>query len=463
MKIKKLISLLTTAVIATGAFASNSFAYYDGYDSTHKIDGITYMLNENVLYGSVDIPHSATVYEIPNIQKVEIPEKVTFDGVEYTVTEMELDGKYYVTAGSRYTDKNKYTKVEEIVLPQTIYDIGNISNLPSLTKMNIPKNAMIDREVAYVDEYPAKYSTKYCDEDFGYFYEVFYFTGCPKLTLSVDSNNPYYSYKNDMLLSKDGKKLYMSFNHSVDVTIPDEVVDIKDYGGFGFSHVKRVHLPYTLKYLNGFGNSKITDIALPDGLKNIGLEAFQKTKLTKIDIPDSVTDISGDAFSYSNLRTINFGKNLSVIGFRAFKNCKNLKSVTIPKNVENIEQGAFRKCKNLKKVKILSNKVECIEPRAFDYCVNLKSVTINGVEEIYASSFDNCKKLSKITINNKKKAPKIWGAGSFKNTKDGIKFIVKNMKVAKGLKKQLKDSNSKLKNAKIMVGKKVVYTINAKG
>ena len=52
------------------------------------------------------------------------------------------------------------------------------------------------------------------------------------------------------------------------------------------------------------------------------------------------------------------------------------------------------------------------------------------------------------------RAPEIqWNA--FKNTKKGIKFVVKNKRVAKSLKKKLKGTG--VRNAKILIGKKVVY------
>ncbi len=49
------------------------------------------------------------------------------------------------------------------------------------------------------------------------------------------------------------------------------------------------------------------------------------------------------------------------------------------------------------------------------------------------------------------------GKSAFQNTKKGIKFVVKNKKVAKHLKKELKNKKSRVRNAKILVGKKVVY------
>ena len=44
---------------------------------------------------------------------------------------------------------------------------------------------------------------------------------------------------------------------------------------------------------------------------------------------------------------------------------------------------------------------------------------------------------------------------AFKNTKDEIKFYVKNQTVAAQLNEQLKGSG--VRNAKILIGKKVVY------
>ena len=443
-------------VLATSLFTSNSFAYFNGID-THKSGGITYILDKNVQYGSVSILNSATVYDIPNIQKVEIPEKVTFDGVEYIVTGIKLEGYNFVTAGSRTTEKNKYTKVEEIVLPKTIYNIEEFTDFPSLTKMNIPENAIIGREYVYSGDYTLLYN----NEGFYDLSHISYFDLCPKLTLSVDTDSPYYSYKNDLLLSKDGKKVYMSFNHNTDITIPDGIEEIENYGGFGFYHIKSVRLPDTLKIL-GANLRSVTKITLPDGLEEIGWDAFYKSKLSEIIIPDSVKKIGGNAFSYSDIKSIRFSKNLTAIDIRTFKNCKRLKSMTISANIKNVGWASFRNCKGLKKVKILSSNVK-IEHRAFDGCTNLKSVTVKDAKLLVASAFNNCRRLSKITINNKKKAPRISGMGGFKNTKKGLKFAVKNKKVAKGLKKQLTKNKQKLVDAKILVGKKIVYRINSKG
>ena len=473
MKIKKLFCLLTTFVMVVSVFASNAFSYYyDGIYDVYvnarkaKVGNFTYIIKDYAQYGSVYISNVATVVDIPNIQKVEIPEKVTYAGIEFTVTDLSLDEELPFA----------YNNVEEIVLPETIYNISHFYGFTSLKKMNLPKNALLDREHDIQNG-----NLVYSNKGFNDSVHFYYFENCPNLKLSVDPNNPYYSYKNDLLLSKDGKTVYMSFNQSTDLIIPDGVEEILDYGGIGFGHVQYVQLPDTLKNLSGtwkslknirlpnnlislsgcfYGNKSITKIILPNSLKKIGGFTFYKSKLSMISIPNSVTEIGDKAFAGSSIMSVKFGKNLTTIGQGAFSNCKKLsKRITI-KSVSKIENNAFRNCKSLREVNILSNNVQYIRYYAFQNCKQLRSITINGVNKIDSSAFDNCKKLSKITIKNKKKAPKI-STGGFKNTKKGIKFVVKNKKVAKQLKKQLSKKKIKknLKNAKILVGKKTLYKV----
>lgn len=446
MKIKKLFCLFTTAIVAFSVFAGNVFAYYDGTtpyaDAPRtKIGSFTYILKQNVQYGSVKVPYSAAVTDIPNIKKVDIPEKVNYNGTEFLVTDVDIED-YYLSA------QKKYSGVEEIVLPETVYNITSFVGFPNLKKLNIPKNTIIGREsVGYYFE-----CNKRVYNNEGFFpgdNGDFYFLNCPNIRLSVDPNNPYYSYKNDMLFSKDEKIIYTSFNRNTDIIIPDGVEAICDAGAYSNSNI------------HGLGFSNVKSIKLPNTLKILGWGVFHNSKITEITLPDSIKEIYGDIFSYSSLNSVRFGKNTTLIGVRAFKNCKNLKSVTIPENVKDIDQRAFENCKGLENVKILSDNV-FIKYSAFKNCTNLKSVTINGVKEIDGDVFANCKKLSKIIINNKKKAPKISPFNSFVKAKKGIKFIVKNKKIAKVLKKQLIKNKSGVKNAKIMVGKKVIYKVTAK-
>ena len=446
MKIKKLICLLTTGVIAVSAFAGTVTAshsdYYDGtirYENAPEtqIGSFTYILKKYVEYGSTKFSYSATVIDVPDIQKVEIPEKVSHNGIEFTVTDIELNGKYTVTKNKKTITKNKYNKIEEIVLPETIYNITEVAYLPNIKKMNIPKNTLIGRN-DYTEDYDYYYRRlTFCENSF-FDEEFLYFVECPYIKLSVDQDNPYYIYKNDMLFSKDEKDMYMSFNHSTDIIIPDGTECLMNNGGFGFKHIKSVKLPSTLESIWG--------------------EVFRESKLTKITLPESLKELHNGVFMGSSIKSVKFGNNITTVGDKIFKNCNNLKSITLPESVEDIGWYAFQGCDNLKSIKILSKKVFMF-PNAIVGCKNLKSVTINGALEMPENAFKNCKKLAKIIINNKKRAPLIYqGNGKLKNSKKCLTFYVKNKKVAKGLKKEI--LKSKIKKAKIMIGKKVVYNIS---
>lgn len=425
MKIKKLMCLFTTAFIFASLFLSTpTVSSTEPYDKELKIKigDFSYIFSENVQYGSVKIPYSATVVEFPNIQKFELPSKVTYNGNEYTVTDIRIYGGYYVTKNNSELLKCKYPNIEEIVLPDTIYNITDLYSFSNLKRINIPKNTVIRRSKKYFTE------TYYYDPEFtgGLSY-------CPNLKLSLDPENPYYSYKNDMLLSKDGKTLFISFNSENNIEIPDGVETVLDRGGYGFESVENVKFPNTLKYIGDY--------------------AFFNSKITKITFPNSVKKIKDSAFLDSNLKEIKFGKNLTYIGMSAFRNCKSLKAITLPKKLKTIDYYAFEKCKSLKQVKIPSKNI-VIQYDAFAGCRKLKTVKINSARKIETEAFSGCKMLSKVIINNKRKAPKIEKK-AFKSTKKGIKFYVRNKKVAKSLKKQLTDSG--VKNAKILVGEKVIY------
>ena len=75
--------------------------------------------------------------------------------------------------------------------------------------------------------------------------------------------------------------------------------------------------------ITGLKNKSITNLVIPDGVTEIGKEAFKEcSKLTYITIPDSVTSI----------------------GEAAFYNCTSLTSITIPKNITSIEKYTFVHC-----------------------------------------------------------------------------------------------------------------------
>ena len=206
-------------------------------------------------------------------------------------------------------------------------------------------------------------------------------------------------------------------------------------------------------------NPNLEKVTYSNGIGGVASYTFNNhKKLKKVVLPTSIKSLGSKAFSNcENLKDVTLPKNV-YIAKMTFKNCKSLKTFkykgTTNKNEKSyVLKEAFANCVNLESIDLGNNKL--IDKSAFYNCKSLKSVTIpKNTEVIHNKAFYNCKSLSKVTFKNSKKAPD-FGKNSFKNTKKGIKFVVKNKKVAKSLKKKLKGTS--VKNAKILIGKNVVY------
>ena len=194
--------------------------------------------------------------------------------------------------------------------------------------------------------------------------------------------------------------------------------------------------------------SKLTSIAILDGLERIGKLAFAEcSSLTSITIPKTVTQIEsgrvdiGENVYYGHLftncpsltsivvakgnpiyKTIQNGNGIidtttntliagdqttSIpkggvnIGEYAFAECKALTSVTIPDSVTSIGNGAFSNCGALTSVTI-GNSVTTIGQSAFRNCKQLNSITIpNSVTNIGYWAFAHCDQLNKVIIGHK--------------------------------------------------------------
>ena len=119
-----------------------------------------------------------------------------------------------------------------------------------------------------------------------------------------------------------------------------------------------------------------TDVVVPDGVVEIGREAFLNMGVKSVIIPDGVTIIGNSAFNMcSRLTSVKLPSSLLSIEPYAFSNCESLSSIIIPDGVTKIGFDAFRYCKKLIDVK-LPDSLRSIEDRAFLECRSLRSVII---------------------------------------------------------------------------------------
>ncbi len=187
-----------------------------------------------------------------------------------------------------------------------------------------------------------------------------------------------------------------------------------------------------------------------NGSGSVSYDGIKSDKKT-VSVPDKVTiggksypvtTISSGAFSGSKVQNVKLGKNVKVIGKKAFKNCKSLKKVTfsnktttvsaesfsgcaklgsvsLPASVKTVGAKAFKNCKKLKKFKLGKSPVKtkkgkvmfgatggkkvAIGASALENCLNLRSVIINSqVTKIGNNTFKNCKKLASMLVKSLK-------------------------------------------------------------
>ena len=157
-------------------------------------------------------------------------------------------------------------------------------------------------------------------------------------------------------------------NFRVSLTRDGEGVIIRDYIG----NATELTIPSKLAGIpvheigNGAfaGNSIITSITIPEGVKRIGNYGSKERRpyqgvfancinLKSVTLPEGLTVISAQAFSgCESLPEITIPSSVRVIGHLAFRNCLSLTSIDLPESIVKIGFGAFVGCGKLEKVNI---------------------------------------------------------------------------------------------------------------
>ncbi len=135
----------------------------------------------------------------------------------------------------------------------------------------------------------------------------------------------------------------------------------------------------------------VKKIVLPDGLTQIGTDAFTRmSALTSVTIPNSVTAMGSYTFkNCTALKTVTIGSGLKSIPLQAFYGCTALQTITIPGNVNDIGNEAFSGCTALTSA-TLKNGVKIIGDKVFRNCTKLATISLpDSITETGESAFWN--------------------------------------------------------------------------
>jgi hypothetical protein len=194
------------------------------------------------------------------------------------------------------------------------------------------------------------------------------------------------SYSGTCGAEGDGSNLTWTFDADTGVLTIEGSGTMQDYSYYD-------HAPWREYY------NTIQTVSLPEGLLNIGSEAFWCSyALTSVTIPDSVTSIGSSAFAHcSALSSVTIPDGVSTIGGGCFSQCSALREITLPAALKTILSDSFWGV-GLENVTIPEG-VEKIESHAFYLCPQLQSIHLPAsLQEIGTSALACAERLEQITV-----------------------------------------------------------------
>ena len=306
-----------------------------------EIDGIMYNINAKTGLTEV-VANPSHQYK----GDIVIPEAITYEGKEYTVTAIG-ESAFFQRNITSITFPNSITSVgraafyccsllDSVVLPEKVTVIGDMlfANCTSLRRVVIPEGlTLIDNSA---------------------------FNSC----YSLDS-----------------------------LIIPNSVTRIEDWAFALCKGLTYVEMSRGLTYVGrgAFGDcSALNTVIIPDlsswSMINFGdynSNPLTTTKTLKINneeirdlvIPDDVTYIGDYAFrGCTNITSVTMGENVTKIGTSAFYGCKNCASITIGENVTSIGSWAFYGCSAMTSLTSLPRKVPSTTSNSFDSAIKDQAI-----------------------------------------------------------------------------------------
>ena len=386
---------------------------------------------------------SISLVDKKNLEDVTIPDRVEYDGKEYTIVAIDENAFYNSETLKSVTIPNTVTAIKEnafyhckgltsITIPNSVTKIGKrafyycegvslVIIPPSVTSVGFESFSgisVIINETNLKNDRWGGYrciNGKYIDGDFVYVDEkkdslAGYIGSGPDVTIpnTVTSimESAFSKYKNltsvaiPSSVTSIGEEAFYVCSGLKPVVIPKTVTSI---GYRAFSDVDTIYYGGPAsgstwgakRHIKGYykeGNFVYADEKMDTLVAYLGTD-------TDVTIPSSVVSIGYQAFyNRTDLISVTIPSSVTSIGDYAFSECRSLETITIPSSLTAIGDYAFSECRSLKTITIPSA-LTAIGNYAFSECTSLSSVNIpNGVTSIKKSTFRYCASLKSITI-----------------------------------------------------------------
>ena len=395
MKHFKLLLLVIGMLMTTGEVKAQAAGEEPGKNVV--VDGLAYTLDKTAKTAAV-IPNS--YYDDnkeehllcdPYVGDIAVPQTITVEGVDYTVT--ELSEKAFDEAD-----------ITSLALPSSIKKLGywSISFCTELKKVNVP---------ASVEEI-AEGTFRFC-------------TGITDFTF--EEGNNHFIMESDMLMTADKKRLIHLFyaedeDKTLNVTLPSTITAIDEYAlacrsvkeiklhegvekigqyAFSFALLSSIEIPASVTFLGEAfvswipGLKKITVAEsntcckfVNDALYNADMTLFYMVLPgnNKIEIAETVTRIGDAAIQSTELETLVIPDNVREIGIQAIIDNPKLKTVVIGSGVEEIGIMALDENKSLEAIYLRRETPAEIQEDLFEdeYYDKVTLYVPTGTKEAYA-------------------------------------------------------------------------------
>ncbi|MDE6256664.1 MAG: leucine-rich repeat domain-containing protein, partial [Muribaculaceae bacterium] len=346
-----------------------------------------------------------------NVTSVTIPEKVSYDASEYSVTSIG------------YSAFKGYIGLTSLSIPNSVNSIGNYAfeGCSGLKKLTIE-----DGETVLSLGY--QHNTYY-NSDSGLFDD------CPLESiylgrnLIVDKGSLYclpFSFKTTLTSLTIGNSVTSIGNYAfykcsglTSLTIGNSVTSVGDYAFYYCSGLTSLTIPNSVTLVGGGafkGCSGLKNLIIEDGEKELSLGyndtgkgLFYDCPLESVYLGRDLNYRTGQEYGHSpfylktTLTSLTIGNSVTLIRECAFYNCSGLTSLTIGNSVTSIGSDAFSGCSGLTSLTI-SNSVTTISQFAFQGCSGLISLTIpNSVTNINHWAFNGCTGIKNLVIEDGEK------------------------------------------------------------